>query len=162
MSYYSYLNTVFPNYEYKTNPNLRLFNSLDAESSQTNDTLSKKEDIFEPSNTEIKRQMINIVSNNPIQNNIPIEKNNLNVYNKPLTIIENLKDVNKQGEAEAETGIDEDECLKWINHIHGCKLCKLRYNNNNNNKNENDELFEIITYIIFSTFIIFLIDKLSK
>lgn len=159
MSYYSYLNTVFPNYEYKTNPNLRLFNSLDADS-HTNDTLLKKEDnTFEPSNTEIKRQMISSIS---IENDTPIKKNNLNVYNQPLTIIENLKDVNKQSEAETGTGTDDNDCLKLINHINECKLCKLKFNNNNNNKNENDELFEIITYIIFATVIIFLIDKISK
>lgn len=162
---YSYLNTVFPNFEYKMNPNLRLFNSLD---NSVEDTLLKKETVnqkkqefqFEPVNTYVEKPIVKILSKNLTEEVIPEEKNNLNVYNKPLTIIENLQDVDNNS---------QDDCIKNMNHLYTCKLCKEKFSNimkmenkTLHNQDNYDELWEIITYIIFSVFILFLIDKLHK
>lgn len=174
---YSYLNTVFPNFEYKMNPNLRLFNSLDNSNNETvspaKETVSKvieqekQEFKFEPANNILlEKPIVKILSKETkemVEEKIPDEKNNLNVYNKPLTIIENLKDVNKNDD----DGIDN--CMKSLNHMYTCKLCKEKFSNvmkmenkSLHNQDNYDELWEIITYIIFSVFILFLVDKLHK
>lgn len=159
---YSYLNTVFPNFEYKMNPNLRLFNSLD---NAVDNVVPKKETAIvnqiEPANTiQLEKPVIKVLARELIQEKMPEEKNNLKVYNDPLTIIENLKDVNKN---------DNDDCIKNMNHVYTCKLCKEKFSNilkmenkSLHNQDNYDELWEIITFIIFSIFILFLIDKLHK
>jgi hypothetical protein len=155
---YSYLNTVFPNFEYKVNPNIRLFNSLDnKKESENKNNDNEKNVIVSAVNDIVKRAEIpiNTFSKRQIEDN-PVEKNNLRVYQPQLNILENLSDVNK----------DDNGCMKSFNHVYTCKLCNEKFTNlmnmENGRNNDNNELWEIIIYIIFSLFVLFLIDKLHK
>lgn len=154
---YSYLNTVFPNFEYKVNPNVRLFNSFD-NNKENNDNVKINENktIITAINEDVKRPIVESLSKRQIDET-PIEKNNLMIYQPKLNILENLSDVNKE---------DNDECMKSVNHVYTCKICNEKFTNlinmENGNNNDTNELFEMIIYIIFSMFILFLIDKLHK
>ena len=163
---YSYVKTVFPNFEFSNVYNDKLYTNV------TNVT------------KEIKPLSVSGVDNN--QSNARIEtykqiepyqepyqesyqenyKSNLTFYNKPIVDqdIPNydspLESFENKPTPKSSTSHDE-----YINHINSCPSCKealLKQLGIETERLKNDEIMELISYIVFGIFILILLDSLKK
>lgn len=157
---YSYVKTVFPDFEYSSVYDDKLYNNVNEtpltkieiapydnnSSNQTLmeiDTLSKIEH-FQQADHEYKPKSINF--------NIPVINNKIPKYN-------NI-DVNS-----VETFSEDQNHESYMNHVTNCSLCKeklLKQWGIENEKLRNEEILELISYVMLGLFILILLDTLKK
>ena len=163
---YSYIKSVFPNFEASANYNEKLYNSLDfgilPKFVKSNIKVSDA-DSFKPYNGE--SNLTNFAKG--------ILKESKDIEMPQTKLLENLNQIKsndssepKSNELEKFEGECKDlDCNAYIKHVMGCNKCKELFKkqlNLNNDEYDKQEIMELASYIIFGIFIILLIDYIQK
>lgn len=170
---YSYIKSVFPNFETSKVYGEDLYNNINIKTDETSKQkeLPKSfiEDKYNGTDLQpvIPKQQIEEIT----------QKDNLKFYNIPFTPVQtvpSLKEETKQetGEIKEKTGIEKFESLdngldhsKYILHVMNCKRCKeslIKQFNILDDQLKMEGYIELASYIIFGIFILLLIDTISK
>lgn len=156
---YSYVKTVFPNFEFSNVYNDKLYTNVTKEIKPL--TVSGLENNLGNARIETYKQIESYQE--PSQENY---KSNLTFYNKPILDqgIPNydspLESFENKPTPKNSTSHDE-----YINHINSCPSCKealLKQLGIETERLKNDEIMELISYIVFGIFILILLDSLKK
>lgn len=156
---YSYVKTVFPNFEFSTIHNDQLYTDL-------NQTKSNQQLNVVGFNTNEQNELKqNVNEIDPIQTNIETYQNNQTFYNKPIINqeIPNYNNINV--ESFSNNNQNESKHDEYINHINNCSSCKeilIKQLNIETERIKNEEIMELISYVIFGIFILFLLDSFKK
>lgn len=160
---YSYVKTVFPNFEFSNVYNDKLYTNVTKEIKPL--TVSGLENNLGNARIETYKQIESYQEpyQEPYQENY---KSNLTFYNKPILNqdIPNyespLESFENKPTPKSSTSHDE-----YINHINSCPSCKealLKQFNIESERLKNGEIMELISYILFGIFILILLDSLKK
>lgn len=158
---YSYVKTVFPNFEFSNVYNDKLYtttipskplNVTGLDINQNNEQTYKQIESYQEHFEE-----------EPY-------KNNLTYYNKPVLNqdIPHYQNINPQESFSESTLKDKTNVSshdEYLNHINNCPSCKellLKQFNIETERLRNDEIMELLSYIVFGIFIIILLDSLKK
>jgi len=183
---YSYIKSVFPNFENSnkvydetlyTNINSSLYNEA-SESPQVkpleyNNKKKEQEEIFNLPSNKLLENLTNIDQDNSGQFQSQM-KNNLSYYNLPLksqmqtplsqTPLARSSLVQNESKIEI-PDTNCDDCDVHVKHILDCKQCKMlavKQLGIESDKYRNEEMMELASYVIFGMFILLLIDSLKK
>jgi hypothetical protein len=176
---YSYINNVFPNFEYSNVYNEKLYANLNTDTKElSSKSIPSNINPFESNNTNFystnkeiqsKERAINI--ENFANNNIEASKNNLHYYNEPIidSFIPNYANVDYQSDNTGNNKISGIEKFdnsgneiaheNYIKHMSDCQSCKniiLKQFNIESDRIRNQEIIELISYIMFGLFILIL------
>jgi hypothetical protein len=174
---YSYIKSVFPNFESSKVYDDRIYNSLSSISLSSTSSLQNKNTIL-GSNEQLQSFTENLLksSSSSEPSTVPIEKDNLKFYNKPFSTLtdendNNHKQITKEikkstiEEFKESTSCENMDCNNYIQHILKCKNCLAVIHKQlgiDNDKVKMDEMIELSSYIIFGIFIILLLESLKK
>lgn len=184
---YSYIKSVFPNFEESKVYDDRLYNSLSTVGSGLLDGL----DIIPKQMETFTQNLANKTTNK--QN----DKDNLKFYNLPIPFIYNqeneqapydssktiykntntkeqlknqvenftIKSYTESFDNENEENNKELNCDTFFNHLLECENCKRKFvkqYNLDKDKMKQDELMEMASYMVFGIFILLLLDTLKQ
>ena len=180
---YSYVKTVFPNFEYSNVYDDKLYKnlngiplmktSLDGNITLASPTVQQKPGFssleikpYEPVNSFLTNELKPEASEtrldlvNPLTEKFEstIKKDNLHYYNLP-----NIPKIESFSETTVDTNPISHE--HYIKHLSECNVCKeilLKQFNIETERLRNEEIIELISYIMFGLFILILIDSLKK
>jgi hypothetical protein len=165
---YSYVKTVFPNFEFSTIHNDQLYTDLKPPQQlnvigfNTNEQNELKQDVnaIDPIQTNIETYKNN--QSFPIQKNVETYQS---FYNKPIINqdIPNYNNINVENFNNSNS--IENKHDNYINHINNCSSCKeilIKQFNIETERIKNEEIMELISYVIFGIFIFFLLDSFKK
>lgn len=158
---YSYVKTVFPNFEFSNVYNDKLYtNNVTKEIKPLNVTGLENN----LSNARIETYKQIEPYQEPYRENY---KSNLTFYNKPVLDqdIPNYENINPQENFENKVKTSNQSHDEYINHINSCPSCKealLKQLGVETERLKNDEIMELISYIVFGIFILILLDSLKK
>lgn len=156
---YSYVKTVFPNFEYSSVYDDKLYNNLNEtplnaidlkayDNFSSQGFVQHKIEKFEQEAKDAKSVNYNI----PIINNQIPNYNNIDVskFNTIETFDESKQD-----------SVHDD----YVNHVSNCNQCKaklLKQWNIESDRLRNEEILELISYVMLGLFILILLDTLKK
>lgn len=165
---YSYVKTVFPNFEFSNVYNDKLYTTTKLNTTLNVNGLDNMQD---NARIETYKQIEHYQEpyKEPYQEHYEEQyKNNLTYYNKPVLNqdIPHYENINHQ-ESFDSTLKDKNNTLhdEYINHINSCPSCKellLKQLNIETERLRNDEIMELLSYIVFGIFILILLDSLKK
>ena len=169
---YSYVKTVFPNFEFSNVYNDKLYtniNSVTTPLQDVQDLDSARIDIYKQGIPNFKQDIPNNYFKQDIPNfkqGIPNFKQDIPNFKQDIPNInlqENLENINLQENTPKDNKKDYHD--DYINHINGCPSCKealLKQLGVETERLKNDEIMELISYLIFGIFILILLDSLKK
>ena len=186
---YSYIKTVFPNFESSKNEEIlqpqipipkQESNTITIQTAQKNetrdfskqlDTLNQLEKHYTPFNYQTQPQNenvnVNVNSVTNLKNEGPF-KDNLKFYNLPLPQLNKIETFETPKETLKVQNTPKDQsidCDIYTKHVLECSKCKgilMKQFGIENDKIRNEEIMEVISYFIFALFILLLIDSLKK
>jgi len=177
---YSYVKTVFPNFNYSNVYDTKLYDDLNKNNApkQLNiephdtlrdiyyiDTQKQKENIVLPETT------IETFQNNQKFYNIPLPTENVPLPTKNISLLkENVtlptKNINHIEHFEKDLqNSSQSSHNDYTAHVLDCSSCKellLKQFNIESDRIRNEEIMELISFIIFGIFILLLLDKSNK
>lgn len=158
---YSYIKTVFPDFNYSSVYDSKLYDNVNV----------SKHDLrlFEPANSEtgpVYSSISNVKQEEPIKAvksletfqdnqrfyNLPLPEHNIPISNNRVNNIETLDNNNKAH-------------MEYTKHVLECPSCKellMKQFGLENERIRNEEIMELISYLIFGLFILLLIDTYTK
>jgi hypothetical protein len=164
---YSYVKTVFPNFEFSNVYNDKLYTNVTKEIKPLSvsgvdnnlnnariETYKQIESYQEPYQEPYQESYQENYKSNLTFYNKPIVDQDIPNYDSPLESFEN------KPTPKSSTSHDE-----YINHINSCPSCKealLKQLGIETERLKNDEIMELISYILFGIFILILLDSLKK
>lgn len=171
---YSYIKSVFPNFENSnkvydetlyTNINSSLYNdSLPQDKPPSGYNENKKADTFILPSNKLLENLTNVNSNVNSNTNSTAEF-------KPQIPVKSQKQISIVESPPIESKVDIldkydcDNCDTHIRHILNCKQCKMlaiKQLSIESDKYRNEEMMELASYVIFGMFILLLIDSLKE
>ena len=166
---YSYVKTVFPNFEFSNVYNDKLYtptipskplNVIGLDYTQNNEQTYKQIESYQDPLQDKTRFGLEHFEEEPY-------KNNLTYYNKPVLNqdIPHYQNINPQESFTESTLKDKASHDEYLSHINNCPSCKellLKQFNIETERLRNDEIMELLSYIVFGIFIIILLDSLKK
>lgn len=178
---YSYIKSVFPNFETSKVYDEKNYNSITLKNTVENNTsdsflsqfilpINQKESNTKVNN--IKTESDNIKKEGIVQNS----KSNILSFNENemLSLIEeNYNTLNKQNNIHYQEMFtndnkninNESECTSHLNHVLECIKCKEMFSKQLNleyEKLKNEEIIEVVSYIVFGIFVLLILDNISK
>lgn len=182
---YSYVKTVFPNFQFSNVYNDKLYTNTSSTITNTKpsgltdnsriETYKQIEPYQEPYQEPYKepykepyQEPYQESYQKPYQEPYKEQyKNNLTYYNKPVLNqdIPNYDNIDKE---KFESIPKNDKNIlheNYISHINNCPSCKeelLKQFNIETERLKNDEIMELISYIIFGIFVLILLDSFKK
>ena len=158
---YSYVKTVFPNFQYSNVYSSKIYDNLN---------VSKEEKIFEPANfnNNVNFSDLSVFEEEkPTKSKIETFQDNQRFYNQPLpkdTIPQNNNKIYPERFEQPQRG-DNSDHLEYTKHVLECSKCKdllLKQFGIENERIRNEEIMELISFVIFRLFILLLIDFYTK
>lgn len=175
---YSYIKSVFPNFETSKVYGEDIYNNITLNSSQKNNSMEQPKFETKPLNAETYVSPFNLnesrikneikSDNKNIEQAIKEDKDNLKFYNLPFTpnnLYPEAPEVKQKNVVEKFEDSDDNDHNKYILHVLECKKCKeslIKQLNIFDDKIKLESYMELISYIIFGVFIILLIDTINK
>lgn len=181
---YSYIKSVFPNFENSNKVyDENLYNNITNIYSTTelpepeNDEKNKLNYKISQNDTfDIQEQKIEKMSN--ITNDYaefllkkPQNQNNLSYYNIPLEYKQNNSQIKKESivkdhdKKQVIEKFENKDCDAYIKHVYECNYCKKIITKQlgiDNDRYRHEEIMEVASYIIFGLFILLLVDSLKS
>lgn len=169
---YSYIKSVFPNFETSKVYSEDLYNISSLQKQEQ--TQSKVQIPTEKIPKPFEEQYVSPfnLNKNTVQTEQKNDKDNLRFYNLPYVPVQPVQEKNEEnihkskkiveGFEDTEENIDHN---KYILHILDCKKCKeslMKQLNLLDDKIKMESYMELASYIIFGIFMIILIDTLNK
>lgn len=171
---YSYIKSVFPNFETSKVYGEGLYNTINktpeakkiAEQEQTKikEPVKAFGDVGDPVKAFGEEQYVSPYTSQS-KEETKENKDNLKFYNLPYNVEEHKPKPQEQNKKIIETFEDEDNHSKYILHVLECKSCKeslMKQLNILDDKIKMEGYMELASYIIFGIFILLLIDSLNK
>lgn len=163
---YSYVKTVFPDFEFSNVYNDKLYTN-DNQVNQIKTNITGFENNLGNVNAGIETYKQIEPYQEPYQEQ---SKSNLKYYNKPVLDqgIPNYINVNPQESFQSTptpTTTVTNNHDEYINHINSCPSCKdalLKQLGIETERLKNDEIMELTSYVLFGIFILILLDSLTK
>jgi hypothetical protein len=186
---YSYIKSVFPNFENSnkvydetlyTNINSSLYNEVNIQQVKPlenynkenyNKVNNKKDETFILPSDKLLENLTNVDQYNIAQFQ---SQNNLKSQNQTPTIsqtrfvespVTSVTPVTPVTQNESNIENECGDCDTYIKHILDCKQCKMlaiKHLSIESDKYRNEEMMELASYVIFGMFILLLIDSLKK
>jgi hypothetical protein len=159
---YSYVKTVFPNFEFSNVYNDKLYTSVNSVNTKPLN-VSGLEELSNQNDARIETYKQIEPNQESSQEILP--KNNLTYYNQPI-LNQNIPNYPSPQETfESNIKVKTDSHDEYLNHINSCPSCKealLKQLGVETDRLRNDEIMELLSYIIFGIFILVLLDSLKK
>lgn len=157
---YSYVKTVFPNFQYSNVYNTKVYENLNV----------SKDQKFEPADFDVNKSYSDLsVFKEPEQKSkIETFQDNQRYYNTPLpkaTIPVNNNKTYPERFEDQSSKPTEDNHLEYTKHILECPKCKdllMKQFGLENERIHNEEIMELVSFVIFGLFILLLIDTYAK
>jgi hypothetical protein len=177
---YSYVKTVFPDYEYSNVYDEKLYSNLNGGPQVTQAKTQPSPQPFDGAFSLLKSEPKYDLGDNKLLEefaNQDVDKNNLHYYNIPISNnnIPKYVNVDYQNDNTGNNKIsgiekfgqnnDSQSHEEYIKHISNCSACKkimLKQFNIESDRLRNEEIVELISYIMFGLFILILLDTLKK
>jgi hypothetical protein len=169
---YSYVKTVFPNFEYSNVYDDKLYKNLNGltlasptvQQKPASKDISSEIKPYEPQGdsfltNELKPEASETRLLEKFESST-IKKDNLHYYNLPSIPINKI-----EGFSETTVNTNPTSHEQYIKHLSECNVCKeimLKQFNIESERLRNEEIIELISYIMFGLFILILIDSLKK
>lgn len=158
---YSYVKTVFPNFQYSNLYNSNIYDNLN---------VSKDKKIFEAADFNTNSQFSDLSvfeEEKPSKSKIETFQDNQQFFNQPLPKdnipVNNNKIYSERFEQPQRQ--ENSDHLEYTKHVLECSKCKellMKQFGLENERIRNEEIMELISFIIFGLFILLLIDAYAK
>ena len=157
---YSYVKSVFPNFQYSNVYNSKIYDNLN---------VSKEQKVFEAADLQNLNSNFSDLTvfeeEKPSKSKIETFQDNQRFFNEPLP-----KDIippnnNKIYPERFEQPQKSDDHLEYTKHVLECPKCKellMKQFGLENDRIRNEEIMELISFVIFGLFILLLIDSYAK
>jgi len=165
---YSYIKSVFPNFEISNNYTDKLYNSLDFFLSNGNGLQTTKKDVKPDKLTPIPFNGVDLGTNTSTLTSFAkdVLKNSKEETIKITeTKILEPKEQKSEKFEKFEGECKDLDCNAYIKHVINCDKCKELFKKQlslSNGEYDKQEIMELASYIIFGIFIILLIDYIKK
>lgn len=168
---YSYIKSVFPNFENSQNFQQTVYNNINLDKKyQTPQASVKQPSAYNDQElTQFVKELIEPEKKKTYEKSLPTERDNLRFYNPPIPKENLLQNCEQPPVKSIEMFNNEeskgDDCNIHMKHVLDCEKCRsilMKHWNMEQKKMRNQEMIDILAYILFGILIIVLIDNLSK
>lgn len=156
---YSYVKTVFPQFQSSNVHNTNLYN-LNKSQTNFNSSVLPFNDIDNTPDSIKLGQFPNEF--NPKITQVEKFQNNLKYYNTPVAVEQtgNIFSATKESfDEQPSVTVDDEVHIKHVLECENCKKIILKQLGIESNRIFNDEVMELISYVIFAYFILMLLDR---
>lgn len=156
---YSYVKSVFPNFEYSNVYNSKIYDNLN---------VSKDKKVFEAAdfNNNVNFSDLSVFEEEkPSKSKIETFQDNQRFFNQPLPKDNIPVNNNKIYPERFEQPQKSDDHLEYTKHVLECPKCKellMKQFGVESERIRNEEIMELISFVIFGLFILLLIDAYAK